>query len=179
MARLVNNLLDLGRIETGVGLKLEMVSVQDIVERVNYSLQIQAAQRRIQLTADTSQLTVPLIEADPALLQQALHNLVDNAIKYSEPGDKVNVKTEVRQNRLVFIVSDNGIGIPPLDQPRVFEKFYRGAQTGSKRLRGTGLGLTIVKSIADRHGGEVWLNSQLGKGSTFYLAIPIQGSRKS
>jgi len=178
MARLVNNLLDLGRIETGVGLKLEMVSVQDIVERVNYSLQIQAAQRRIQLTADTSQLTVPLIEADPALLQQALHNLVDNAIKYSETGDKVNVKTEVRQNRLVFIVSDNGIGIPPLDQPRVFEKFYRGAQTGSKRLRGTGLGLTIVKSIADRHGGEVWLNSQLGKGSTFYLAIPIQGSRK-
>jgi signal transduction histidine kinase len=111
-------------------------------------------------------------------LQQALHNLVDNAIKYSEPGDKVLVKTEVRQNQLVFIVSDNGIGIPPLDQPRVFEKFYRGAQTGSKRLRGTGLGLTIVKSIADRHGGDVWLNSQLGKGSTFYLAIPVQGSRK-
>jgi PAS domain S-box-containing protein len=178
MGQLVNNLLDLGRIETGVGLKLEMVSVQDVVERVINTLQIQAAQRRIQLTSDTSQQTVPLIEADPALLQQALHNLVDNAIKYSERGDQVHVKTEVRQNRMMFIVSDDGIGIPPLDQPRVFEKFYRGAQTGTKRLRGTGLGLTIVKSIADRHGGEVWLESQLGRGSTFYLAIPIQASHK-
>lgn len=179
MGRLVNNLLDLGRIETGVGLKLEMVSVQDIVERVINTLQIQAAQRRIQLTSGTSQPSVPLIEADPALLQQALQNLVDNAIKYTEPGGKVQVNTEVRQNRMVFIVSDNGIGIPPLDQPRVFERFYRGAQTGTKRLRGTGLGLTIVKSIADWHGGDVWLESQLGRGSNFYLAIPIQASSKT
>jgi two-component system phosphate regulon sensor histidine kinase PhoR len=104
---------------------------------------------------------------------------VENALKYTDQGGKVQVRTELRQNMMVFIVSDNGIGISPLDLPHLFEKFYRGAQAGTKRLRGTGLGLTIVKSIADKHGGRVWVESQLGKGSTFYFAIPIHRSSKS
>lgn len=179
MTRLVNDLLDLGRIEAGIGLKLEKVPVREIVERVTGGLQVQANNRRIHLGVDHSQLSVPFIEADPALLQQALQNLVENALKYTDQGGNVQVRTEIRQNMMVFIVSDNGIGISPLDLPHLFEKFYRGAQTGAKRLRGTGLGLAIVKSIADRHGGRVWVESQLGKGSTFYLAIPLQRSNKA
>jgi PAS domain S-box-containing protein len=179
MSRLVTDLLDLGRIEAGIGLKLEMVPVRDLVERVTNSQQVQATNRRIQLSIEIPQQTVPVIEADPALLQQALQNLVENALKYTDQGGKVQVRTEVRQNMMVFIVSDNGIGISPLDLPHLFEKFYRGAQAGTKRLRGTGLGLTIVKSIADKHGGRVWVESQLGKSSTFYFAIPIHRSSKS
>ena len=174
MSRLVNNLLDLGRIESGVGLQPETINIQDVVERVTGSLQLQAAQKRIQLTCEFPQQSMPLIEADQALLQQALHNLVENAIKYTRAEGKVHVRVRTQPIGVVFEVIDNGIGISPVDQPRLFEKFYRGAQHGSKELRGTGLGLAIVKSIAERHGGRVWAESQLGKGSTFYLAIPIR-----
>lgn len=174
MTRLVNNLLDLGRIEAGIGLALEMVPVQDVVERVVKTLQAQAAQKRIQLTTEIVQPTVPLIEADPALLQHALQNLVENAIKYTRPEGKVQVRVRMQPIGLVFEVSDNGIGISPMDLPRLFEKFYRVAQPGVKEQQGSGLGLAIVKSIAERHGGKAWAESQLGKGSTFYLALPLR-----
>lgn len=173
MSRLVNNLLDLGRIEAGVGLQLEKVSVYDIVEKVVGGLQLEATQKRVQLGASIPEQTIPLLEADPALLQQALHNLVENAIKYTDPNGKVQVRVSASQNRMLFIISDTGIGISPVDQPRLFEKFYRGAQQVSKQRPGVGLGLTIVRSIADRHGGRVWVESQLGKGSTFYLEVPL------
>jgi PAS domain S-box-containing protein len=176
MARLVSNLLDLGRIETGIGLQLEKISVYDIIEKVVGALQLEATQKRVHLGAFIPEQTIPLLEADQALLQQALHNLVENAIKYTDSGGKVQVRVSASQNRMLFIVNDTGIGISPVDQPRLFEKFYRGAQQGSKHRPGVGLGLTIVRSIADRHGGKVWVESQLGKGSTFYLEIPLSHS---
>jgi PAS domain S-box-containing protein len=179
MSRLVNNLLDLGRIEAGVGLQLEMVPVVDVVERVVSALQLQASQKRVQLTSELPAHTVPLVEADQALLQQALHNLVENAIKYTKADGKVLVRVQVQPIGVVFQVIDNGSGISPMDMPRLFEKFYRGAQQGSKDERGTGLGLAIVKSIAERHGGRAWAESQLGKGSTFYLALPLKQPKKS
>jgi signal transduction histidine kinase len=176
MSRLVSNLLDLGRIEAGIDLQLELVPVREVIERVVSALQLQATQKRVQIQVELSETTIPLIEADGALLQQALHNLVENAIKYTEAGGKASVRAEARGERLVFVVSDTGIGIAPVDQPRLFEKFYRGAQ-GYKQQRGTGLGLAIVKSIAERHGGQVWVESQLGKGSTFYVAFPLRQAR--
>jgi len=115
-----------------------------------------------------------LIEADQALLSQALHNLVENAIKYTPSKGNVHVSVHVRKDEMVFEVRDNGIGVSPVDQPRLFEKFYRSANREAKRERGTGLGLAIVKSIAERHGGHVGLTSQLGSGSTFFIAIPIR-----
>ncbi len=178
MSRLVNNLLDLGRIEAGIDLQLEMVPVHDVIERVVSALQLQANQKHIQINVDIPKQTIPLIEADQPLLQQALQNLVENAIKYTHADGKVTVGVRARQERMVFEISDTGIGVSPMDQPRLFEKFYRGAQHGSKEQRGTGLGLAIVKSIADRHGGQVWVESQLGKGSTFYLAIPLRQPKR-
>jgi signal transduction histidine kinase/HAMP domain-containing protein len=174
MSRLVSNLLDLGRIEAGIGLQLEMVPVHDIVDRVVGALQLQATQKRIALTAHIPEHTIPLIEADQALLQQSLHNLVENAIKYTEPGGQVSVRLSTRPDSLVFAVTDTGIGIAPVDQPRLFEKFFRGVQQGPKKSGGSGLGLAIVKSVVERHGGQVWVESQLGKGSTFYISIPLR-----
>ncbi len=174
MSRLVNNLLDLGRIEAGVGLRLEMVPVTEVIERVSSSLQLQAAQKNIQLLADLHQNSFPLLEADPALLQQAVYNLVENAIKYTPVGGQVTVTALAQPSSILFVVKDTGIGIAPLDQPRLFEKFYRGGQREAYQQRGSGLGLAIVKSIAERHGGRVWLESQLGKGSTFFLEIPLK-----
>ncbi len=174
MNQLVTSLLDIGRIDAGVDLQLEMVPVQEVVERVVGALQLQASQKQVVISSDISQHAIPLIEADYALLQQALHNLVENAVIYTEPRGKVAVRVEPDKDQMVFTIVDTGIGIAPVDLPRIFEKFYRGGQKEAKKRQGTGLGLAIVKSIADRHKGRVWVESQLGKGSAFHLAIPFR-----
>ncbi len=176
ISRLVNNLLDLGRIEAGVGLQLEMLSVRDIIDWVVESFQLQAQQKKITLRADVPGDLPPLIEADQPLLQQALHNLVENAVKYTPEGGKVWVRVTPRQSTILFIVEDTGIGISPVDQPYLFEKFYRSTDRKAKRERGTGLGLAIVKSIVERHGGKLGLESKLGEGSIFYIEIPLRHS---
>jgi signal transduction histidine kinase len=174
MTQLVTSLLDLGRIDAGIDLQPEMVPVQDVVERVIGGLQLQASQKQVIISSDISPHAIPLVEADYALLQQALHNLVENAVIYTEPRGKVTVKVEPDKDQMVFSICDSGIGIAPVDLPRIFEKFYRGGQKEAKKRQGTGLGLAIVKSIAERHKGRVWVESQLGKGSTFHMAIPFR-----
>ncbi|MBL6981336.1 MAG: HAMP domain-containing protein [Anaerolineales bacterium] len=174
ISRLVNNLLDLGRIEAGVGLQLEMVPVQDIVDWVVESFQLQAQQKKITLSTDIAKDISPLVEADQALLQQALHNLVENAVKYTLEGGKVWVRVNSRQQKLLIVVEDTGIGVSPVDQPYLFDKFYRGTDRKAKKERGTGLGLAIVKSIVERHGGKLGLESNLGEGSIFYIEIPLR-----
>lgn len=175
MSRLVNNLLDLGRIEAGVGLQTEIISVYEIVERVVNTLQIQATQKKIQIRTEfPSQGETLEIEADSALIQQALSNLVENAIKFTRNEGKITIRIQPQAERVVFEVSDTGVGISPMDQPRLFEKFYRSPQPVAPENQGSGLGLAIVRSITERHSGQVWMESQLGKGSTFYMAIPYR-----
>lgn len=174
MSKLVSNLLDLGRIEAGVGLRLELLPVRDVIEQVTGGLQHLAAQKQIKLGVSFPEGIEPIVEVDPALLQQALNNLVENAIKYTESGGRVVAGFEIQDEDVLIFVRDNGIGIAPVDQSRLFEKFFRVARRGVMQPRGTGLGLAIVKSIAERHGGRVWVDSQLGKGSTFYLLLPIR-----
>jgi len=174
MSRLVNNLLDLSRIEAGIGLQLEVLPVHDLVERVIGGLHLQAAQKRLNLEVEIPKNMNPALEADHALLQQALHNLVENAINYTDAGGQVAVKLRTQQDQMIFEVHDTGTGIAPADQQRLFEKFYRTSRKGAKEDRGSGLGLAIVKSIAELHHGKVWAKSQLGKGSTFFLSIPIR-----
>lgn len=174
MSHLVNNLLDLGRIETGIGLQLDNISVQNMVGKILEIQKIHAAQKQIQLTAEISPNVPEFIEADLSLLQQALTNLVENALKFTRPNGMVHILIERDNEQILFEVIDNGIGISPLDQPRLFEKFYQGAHGNPKDARGTGLGLSIVKSITERHGGHVGVESQLGKGSKFTISLPIQ-----
>jgi PAS domain S-box-containing protein len=176
MSRLVNNLLDLGRIDLGVGLQVETFPLLDILDRVIGPLQPQASQKEITLTSETDPDLPILIEADQALLYQAVYNLVENAIKYTPQGGKVQVRLSSVKDNILFAVQDNGIGVDPEDIPRLFEKFYRGRQREARAQHGSGLGLAIVRSIAERHGGRVWIESQLGKGSTFYLQIPVRQS---
>jgi two-component system phosphate regulon sensor histidine kinase PhoR len=173
MARLVNNLLDLGRIDFGVGLQVESIPVLDIVERVTSSLQMQATQKKISLGVEIPRDLPHAFEADQALLQQALYNLVENALKYTAEGGIVTIHLQPAPGSLTFAVQDSGMGIPESDLKRLFEKFYRGSNREALAQRGTGLGLAIVKSIAERHSGKVWVESEVGKGSIFYLQIPL------
>lgn len=177
MAKLVNNLLDLGRIEFGVGLQVDNIPVLDILERVTGSLQLQAKEKGISIGVEIPRDLPHAIEADGALLHQALYNLVENALKYTPEGGEVTIHLQTSASELTFAVQDSGIGIPKNDLPRLFEKFYRGTNREALSQRGTGLGLAIVKSIAERHGGNVWVESELGKGSTFYLQIPLMQTK--
>ncbi len=173
MARLVNNLLDLGRIEAGIGLQVEQVTIREIIEHVTSALQLQANQKNIAIDVEADAGLPPTFAVDRALLQQAVYNLVENALKYTSSGGRVWLRVRPREEGILFEVQDTGIGIAPADLPRLFEKFYRGSQREARQQRGSGLGLAIVRSIAERHGGKVWLESQLGKGSTFFLLIPL------
>jgi len=180
MSRLVNNLLDLGRIETGIGLQIEKVFVSEVSDEVINSLQLQAVQKDIRLTQELLGSDKNLVvEADRALIQQAMYNLVENAIKYTSVGGLVKVKVASRPGSVVVEVHDSGIGIAPLDLPHLFEKFYRSGRREAYQQRGTGLGLAIVKSIAERHGGRVWVDSQLGKGSVFSLEVPCEQTQRT
>ncbi len=179
MSRLVNNLLDLGRIDLGVGLQVENVTVLDIIERATSALQLQAAQKNIALSVELSKDMPNTVEADQALLHQAVYNLVENAIKYTLDNGRVTVRASSQPGYLVFAVEDSGIGIVADDMPRLFEKFYRGKQREARARHGSGLGLAIVHSIAESHGGRVWVDSAVGKGSTFYLQIPLAQPKES
>jgi len=174
MAKLVDTLLNLGRIEAGIDLQVERVPVREVVDTVADLLQPQASQKKITLAVEAGAGLPPFIDGDRALLQQALYNLVENAIKYTPEGRWVRLCVTSYPEALLFEVRDNGIGIPAIDQPRLCEKFYRGSQREARQQRGSGLGLSIVRSIAERHGGKVWLESQAGKGSTFYLLVPTK-----
>jgi signal transduction histidine kinase len=179
MTRLVNDLLDLGRIEVGVGLQLETIPLFDMVERITSTLQASAAQKNITLTINLPEGRAPLVEADPTLLQQVMYNLVENAIKYTPADGHVTVRLKVPGDTMQFEVQDNGIGIAPMDQARLFEKFYRGSQREARQEKGTGLGLAIVKSIVEKHGGKVWLDSEVGRGSTFFVLMPLRQPKQN
>jgi two-component system phosphate regulon sensor histidine kinase PhoR len=154
-------------------LQVESIHVLDILERVTNGLQLQAKQKNISLGVQLPRDMPNVIEADQALLHQGLYNLVENALKYTPQGGEVTIHLLTAPTTLTFAIQDTGIGIPASDLPRLFEKFYRGTNREALAQRGTGLGLAIVKSIAERHGGKVWVESELGKGSKFHLQVPL------
>ncbi len=109
---------------------------------------------------------------DPTLLEQAVVNLLDNAIKYSEPDSAIHLSAGLNDSEVKIMVKDQGIGIAKKHLPRLFERFYRVDKARSRKLGGTGLGLAIVKHIAQAHGGQVTVKSTPGKGSTFAIHLP-------
>ena len=106
-------------------------------------------------------------------LRQAISNLVDNAIKYTPEGGTVTVGLALQGGRFAFRVTDTGYGISPQRQLRLFERFYRALEPETDHIPGTGLGLSLVKTVIERHGGEVWFESTLGEGSTFGFWLPV------
>jgi signal transduction histidine kinase len=151
----------------------------DIIERATSALQLQAAQKNIDLSVEFSKDMPHAVEADQALLHQAVYNLVENAIKYTPDHGRVTIRTLSQPGYLTFAIEDSGIGIVADDLPRLFEKFYRGKQREARAQHGSGLGLAIVQSIAINHGGKVWVDSVVGKGSTFYLQVPLTQPKES
>jgi PAS domain S-box-containing protein len=172
MTALIDDLLDIGKIEAGVGVEIERCWLPGIVQAVVDDYGLRAKQQEVDLTANLP-ADIPPTLGDKTLIQQAVKNLVENAIKYTPGPGEVEASLSVRDGSIVVCVRDTGVGIALKDQRRLFEKFYRVKRRDTVHIKGTGLGLAIVKSIADRHSGRVWVESKLNQGSTFYLAIPL------
>ena len=171
MTKLVDDLLDLGRIEGGIGLSLEAVEISAVLQEVLTSFRPLALNKQVALEVQLGSSLLP-VQADPILLRQAIANLVDNAIKYSQPGARVLLRADQIEGRQIVQVQDSGVGVASADQPRLFEKFFRVGEG-----KGAGLGLAIVKSIIEQHQGRVSVESRLGRGSTFTLAFPMRVER--
>ncbi len=174
---LIEDLLSLSRLEQAeTTIRKEWVSLHEIFSEVQTLEETKAEEKQIALRLDIQSGTQEAVYANPLLIVQALVNLVDNAIKYSNPGSEVVVTAYSIDREICFSVRDTGPGIPKEEQSRIFERFYRVDKTRSRSLGGTGLGLAIVKHIALAHGGTVSLESTPGEGSTFILRIPNASS---
>lgn len=173
MTRLVDKVLNLERLDNDGLLVYTTFSIQDTIDDTIKLLGVQAQQKKISLNVDYGGLKSPYISADQVMIQQALYNLIENAIKFSPRGESVLVSAECDLSWMHIAVKDNGKGIAPLDQPKLFTRFFHVDDDQAYENRGQGLGLAIVKSVADRHGGSVSVKSTLGEGSTFYLDLPL------
>ena len=169
---LINDLLDLGRLEAGFDTRREFVQLQNVLKYSLDMFDVQVKKKNITLVADIAP-DLKSLRANPIRIRQMLDNLVGNAIKYTEPGGSVHVSMSMQGEQIILKVEDTGPGIPPEEQGRVFEKFYRATNT-IDGVEGSGLGLAIVKSIVDSHQGRIWVESTVGKGSAFIVLLPVQ-----
>lgn len=168
---IIDDLLSLSRLESRQEeVARQEISTGDLVDAVLEACRPQAERKGVRLYRDCECSSDAWVNA--SLLQQAVTNLVDNAVKYSPKGADVGIEITRSEGELLIAVADTGPGIPRRDLPRIFERFYRVDQARSRALGGTGLGLSIVKHIAQAHGGSVEVESELGRGSRFTIRLP-------
>ena len=173
LTRMSNDLLDLSKIDAGVmQLSCAPFSIEELAGEVVDILQPVAKETSLKLFWD-GEAPLPTITGDRDKLDQVFTNLINNAMKFSKPGTKVSVEGRVRSDQMVELcVKDSGCGIPPNEIPHIFERFYRG-ESVAVEARGSGLGLAISKSLVELHGGTIWVQSDVGKGSQFFFTLPI------
>ena len=172
LANLIDDLLDLSKIESGkMAMVFMPVEITPVIKRTAGVLEKLALQKSIKIGVDIPS-GLPKVLADENRLSQVFLNLLDNAIKYTPEGGSVKISVFPQDKYLQVDITDTGAGIPQSDLPRIFERFYRVDKARSRQLGGTGLGLSIVKHIVQAHGGQVWVKSEVGRGSTFSFTVP-------
>ena len=169
MMNMVNGLLELAKVNTHWQQQKQACDIAQIAKDVVQDFRAIAQAKRLNLVLETPD-TLSMVEGDATQLRSAVSNLLDNALKYSMADQTVTITMQDEDDTVLLSVQDEGIGIAPSEQPHIFEMFYRAAPGSAN---GVGLGLALVKSIVKSHQGKVWLESQTGKGSTFYLQLPV------
>jgi len=171
---LVDDLLSISRIERGV-LKLEKTPTdwEELLSEVVRDSSRLAMDKNISIKITEPQVPLPKVSVDRARIKEIFHNLISNAIKYSPKETTIVLNTERKENDLITHITDHGIGIPKNSIGKLFSKFYRVSASGKDAHSGTGLGLYISKAIIEMHKGEIWVDSQVGKGSTFSFCLPL------
>lgn len=170
LSRIVSDLLDLSRLESGSALD-EEVALDAIVRDEGERFEDSASEAGVGLSISAGH--VPRVRGSGRDLALLVRNLVDNAIRYTRPGGRVDVELGLQDGQVVLTVDDTGLGIPARDLPRVFERFYRVDRARSRETGGTGLGLSIVRHVVENHGGRVDVHSELGRGTRFEVHLPV------
>ena len=172
MRQLIDDLLDLAKIESGIDLNLSPVSLKKLIREV---VEINSSRATLKKMAVNVDMPADLltVEGEENRLHQIFNNLVGNAIKYTPPEGKIDVIAERRGSVIRIEVKDNGLGISPEDQAHIFERFYRVRRPETESIDGTGLGLAIVKSLVEAHHGTIRLESSLGEGTNFIVTLPL------
>jgi two-component system, OmpR family, sensor histidine kinase SenX3 len=178
LSQMVDDLLDLSTIEAQESPTREPVPVRLLVSECVDLVQAPANAAQVPLHIAPKPPDAEIV-CDVRQMRSALVNLLDNAIKYSGPGQPIEIGSQIVDDRVAFVVRDHGIGIPSRDLERIFERFYRVDRARSRETGGTGLGLAIVRHVAQAHGGEVTVQSLEGEGSTFTLFVPVATSAGS
>ena len=178
MLRLINNLLDVSAIESGqVRLDLQPIDLLDLIKRNLTLNRLLAERKQITLQLIAPDAARPML-ADAGKLEQVLNNLISNAIKFSYPHSTVEVVLTVEGEQVLLAVRDHGQGIPASELDKLFKPFSRTSVKSTGGERSTGLGLTITRKIVMEHGGDLWVESEVGQGSTFYIALPVSDSQE-
>jgi PAS domain S-box-containing protein len=168
---LINDLLDLGSIEAGMDTHREFVQLEGVLRYTIDMLQGQIKAKQLTIRTEIAP-ALPSLRANPIRLRQVFDNVVGNAIKYSHENGEIQIFIHPEENQVILQVTDHGPGIPPSDQPHIFDKFYRGTNISSE-VEGSGLGLAIVRNIVENHQGRIWVESTVGKGSSFFIVLPV------
>ena len=172
MMQLVNDLLDVAVIESGkLNLELRKINIIPLVESNIALSRVLAGKKNIRMVFNPSQESIPVI-IDSSKIEQVLNNFVGNAIKFSHPGTSITVSVSTDQGEVVVAVRDEGQGIPALELDNLFKPFTKTSVRGTAGEKSTGLGLAICRRIIEGHGGRIWVESEEGKGSIFYFALP-------
>jgi len=182
LTRLIGDLRDLSLAESGqLKLEIALTNMVELVRRKMSQAEVKAKEKGIQLNLNVPQ-EVPEVKVDPARIEQVIANLLNNAIRHTPAGGTITVSMEtvtserthrVEQPSLIISVADTGEGIAPEHLPHIFERFYRVGDSRARVEGGTGLGLAIVRQMVMAHDGQIWVSSEVGKGSTFYIALPL------
>lgn len=178
LVQMVQELLDLSRIEQGITmLHLDDVPTMELLAATVARVRTFADRQGVRLLVRPPVAPLPAVRGDPERLGQVLLNLLHNAVKFSHTGGTVTAAAEAHGDVVVLSVADDGIGIARADQTRVFERFYKTDRSRERRQGGTGLGLSIARHIAEAHGGSIRVESEEGRGSTFFVALPAAPGR--
>lgn len=173
LSRLIDELLNLSKIEEDkFVINHEAFDIIDLIKSTVAIIQARAAEKNLTIDLDMPG-ELPLVHGDPDMIGQVLLNLIDNGINYTQAGGTIRISAGADQGEMNVNVQDNGIGIPPENLSRLFERFYRVDKARSRELGGTGLGLSIVKHIVEAHKGRIQVESKVGKGSTFSFQLPL------
>ena len=171
MTEQIDDLLDAARIEAGIDMELEPCAIAPLISQAVNQLeeQLQDKQLKLEVIINTN---LPPVIGNARRLRQVLSNLISNAIKYTLDGGEINIRGKFSHDEIVVSIQDTGIGIPLADQSHVFDKFYRVERPEQAHIKGTGLGLAITRSIVEKLGGRIWVQSEVNMGSTFSFVLP-------
>ncbi|MES3031761.1 MAG: HAMP domain-containing sensor histidine kinase [Patescibacteria group bacterium] len=175
MITLVNDMLVADGIQSGrVHYGFKHIDIIDLMDNVLFEVSPQASKRNVSFTYKNKFEDLPQVYVDPETMRAVLQNLLENAIKYTIDGGKVEIDVQKEPDDLLISISDSGIGVPKDQEKDVFVKFFRARNALKKETDGSGLGLYITKTIVEKNGGKIWFESEEGKGSTFYFTVPLQ-----